>query len=46
MTETAYQYKIRCTIDEPIHLLMEKLLEKSPELYIFWIINQAYTVKL
>jgi hypothetical protein len=46
MTSTDYQYKIHCTVDEPIQRLMEKLSAKSPELYIFWVINQTYTAKL
>ena len=30
-------YKVHCSVDEPIQKLMEKLSAKSPELYIFWV---------
>lgn len=37
MAALSQNYKLRCSVDEPIQRLMEKLSAKSPELYIFWV---------
>lgn len=31
--------QVRCTMDEPLQLLMDKLASKSGDLYIFWVLS-------
>jgi hypothetical protein len=33
--------QVRCTMDEPLQLLMDKLASKSSELYIFWVLVES-----
>lgn len=33
--------QVRCTLDEPLQLLMDKLASKSSDLYIFWVIMHS-----
>lgn len=36
-TNTHYNLQVKCTMDEPIELLIDKLSSKSTDLYIFWV---------
>ena len=36
-SQTHTSLKVKCTMDEPIELLMDKLSSKSSELYVFWV---------
>lgn len=31
--------QVRCTMDEPLQLLMDKLASKSSDLYIYWVLR-------
>lgn len=35
--------KVRCSLDEPIQRLMEKLSTKSLELYTFWVLTSLFS---